>query len=160
MTFVTPQTAASDLEGILSHRPELLEKYRAFYIGFWRDGLVPRRVLELCRRRIAWIQDCTAELAISDAQVGLSPAEEDALRQGSFVDFDEAEQSALELAELLPHGVHFITDEMVERATGHFGKPGCVALLTALSFMDVNCRLKLVFGIPAESTDLSADAIA
>ena len=53
MPLIKPLQAASELEGVLRHRPELLEKYRVFYQSFWQDGLVPRRVLELCRRRVA-----------------------------------------------------------------------------------------------------------
>ena len=159
MSLIAAQAGPSELEGILSHRPELLEKYREFYLGFWKDGLVPRRVLEICRRRIAWIQGCEAELSITDAEVQLSDAQELALQQGRVDAFDAPEQAALALAELIPHGVHNITDDMVAAASSEFGHPGCVALLTALSFMDVNCRLKLVLDTPVRNAELSADLL-
>lgn len=154
MSLITPQPAASDLEGILKHRPELLEKYRSFYLSFWNDGLIPRRILELCRRRVAHIQGCDAELGLRDTQNPLTPAEEAALSRGDFEGFTAAEQAALALAELLPNGVHFVTDEHVQQASAELGHPACVALLTALSFMDVNCRLKIVLGADVTSGDL------
>ncbi len=159
MSLITPQPAASELEGILKHRPELLEKYRTFYLSFWHDGLVPRRVLELCRRRVAHIQGCEAELALSDPQTRLSPAEETALAQGDFASFSAAEQSALVLAESMPNGVHYISDEEVKRAARELGEPACVALLTALSFMDVNCRLKIVLGADVAPGSLHDDIL-
>ena len=155
MTLVTALNADSKLEGVLRHRPELLEKYRTFYQSFWEDGLVPRRILELCRRRIAYIQGCAAELAVTDPQTILSEADEQALAQGELDVFETADRAALALAELMPNGVHLITDAQVEAASQALGHAGCVALLTALSFIDVNCRLKCVLeidGTPGEIT--------
>ena len=160
MSLIKPLAAASELEGVLGHRPELLQKYRTFYQSFWQDGLVPRRVLELCRRRIAHIQGCAAELAILDPQTPLTDDEERALARGEFTPFSASEQAALALAELIPNGVHFITDEQVRRAAAELGDAGCVALLTALSFMDVNCRLKLVLDTTVAAGELDDEYIA
>jgi len=159
MSLITPLPAASELEGILKHRPELLEKYRAFYLSFWNDGLIPRRILELCRRRIAHIQACSAELALKDPQTPLDAAEEEALAQGAFDRFTDAERAALDLAELMPNGVHFITDEQVHAAASALGHPVTVALLTALSFMDVNCRFKTVLGTAVAAGDLHGEIL-
>ena len=158
LTEILP--AASALEGVLAHRPELLTKYRTFVQSFWRDNLVPRRVLELCRLRIAYIHDCQAELAVRDAEVALTDAEIAALRTGEFDSFDASERAALTLAEHIPFAVHSIEDAWVTAADEHFGHPGCVALLTALSFFDVACRMKLVFGLPSENQSLPSEHLA
>ena len=160
MPLIKPLQAASELEGVLRHRPELLEKYRVFYQSFWQDGLVPRRVLELCRRRVAHIQGCAAELAIVDPQVPLSEDEEQALGRGELAQFDAAEQAALAVAELMPNGVHFVSDEQVQQVAAELGPAGCVALLTALSFIDVNCRLKLVLDTAVAASAVDAGYIA
>ncbi len=147
MSLIPPLPAASDLEGMLAHRPQLLHKYRAFYLGLWEQEWVPRRVLELCRRRIAAIHDCSAELALHDPAVELSAPEQAALVRGDFSRFSPAEQVALALSERIPHNVHGIADEQVRHAARLWGNPGCVTLLAALAFMDVNCRFKQVLGV-------------
>ena len=157
MSIVDSLPGASAMEGLLNHRPQLSAQYRVFYESFWRDGLVPRRVLALTRLRIAYIHSCVAELQIVDAQASVSANEHDQLSRGHIAGFSESEQSALKLAEQMPHSVQQITDDQVQAAAQHFGHPGCVALLTALAFFDVNCRLKLVYEIPALESETSPE---
>jgi len=149
MTWISATDAATPLEGVLGQRPELLARYRDFYASLWSEGLVPRRILELCRLRIAAIHDCEAEWRLRDAAVALSDAEQQALRRGDFAGFDAVEQAALALAEQTPFAHHGITDEQVAAVTAALEPKGTVTLLTALSFFDVTCRWKLVFGLPA-----------
>lgn len=155
MPTIDALDAPSQLEGILAHRPELLAKYRTFYQSFWNDALVPRRTLELCRRRIAYIHDCAAELAVTDADVSLTEAEELALAHAQFDAFAPPEQAALVLAEFMPFSVHQISDSMVSAVAEVLGESGCVSLLTALSFFDVNCRMKLALDIEPQAAALT-----
>jgi hypothetical protein len=157
--LVEPKPAVTGMEGLLGHRPELLSKFRTFYQSFWQDGLVPRRTLELCRRRIAHIHGCEAELAITDPEALLIDAEESALLSGDVSLFTPAEQVALGIAEFMPHGVHLIADAMVADADAQLGHGGCVALLTALAFFDVSCRIKLVMEVPERAGEIAADAL-
>ena len=159
MSLVEELAAATPLEGLLGHRPELLAKYRSFVQSFWQDGLLPRRTLEVCRLRIAYIHDCEAELHVADGQVTLSASQRSDLAIGDFTNFVEAECAALELAELIPFNVHMIDDHMIARVDSILGHPGCVALLTALSFFDVNCRLKSVLQVPVQEQTLSATTL-
>jgi len=128
---------------LLASRPRLAELYGNFYRSLW-NGAVDRRVLELCRLRIAAIHDCAAERDIRDAAVSLSAAERTALDSGDPAPFDAASRAALALAERMPFDHHGITDQEVATAERHFGADGTVTLLTALAFFDVTCRLKLV----------------
>ncbi len=153
MSWLSRAPANTALEAALAHRPVLLERYRSFYGSFWEDGLVPRRILELCRLRIAAIHDCAAEWQIRDREVGLTASELADLRQGVFDGFG-AEGGALALAEQIPFAHHQISDAMVAAVKASLGEPGCVSLLTALAFFDVSCRLRLTLAVTAESAVL------
>lgn len=154
MTWLSPTDAATAFESALGHRPELLERYKALYGTFWEDSLVPRRVLELCRLRIAAIHDCEAEWCVRDAQVQLDEAEQGRLRRGSGDDFGPEERAALALAEQIPFSHHEITDDQVEAVRGWLGNAGAVSLLAALAFFDVSCRLRLLLEVPAQPAEL------
>jgi len=156
MGWIAALDAPTRFEAVLQQRPELLTRFRAFYATLWSDGALPARVLELCRLRIAAIHACEAEWMIRDARVELEPATLASLRTGRFEGCAAEEQVALAVAEQLPYAHHAITDADVERLNEAFGAPGAVALLTALAFFDVICRLKIVFEIEPEPVVLTA----
>jgi hypothetical protein len=156
MSWIAPAPGGSPLEHVLGHNPELLARYRAFYQALWRDGPVPRRVLALCRLRIAAIHGCEAEWQVRDAGAGIAETELDALARGDFSAFVEAERAALGVAEQMPYGHHQIGDAEVAALERLLGTPAAVTLLTALAFFDVACRLKLVLGV--EPVRLETDA--
>jgi hypothetical protein len=156
MTWIAELDAPTPFESVLRHRPELLTRFRAFYATLWSADLVPRRVLELCRLRIAAVHDCEPEWVIRDAGVALDERALDELRAGRFGGFAAAEQAALAVAEQMPYGHHQVTDEEVARLEGAFGAQGTVALLTALAFFDVVCRLKLVLDVAPQPAALNA----
>ncbi|MEM7018758.1 MAG: hypothetical protein AAF512_15635 [Pseudomonadota bacterium] len=152
MTWIKGVAGVTELESLIGNHSAILERYRAFYLGLWRDELVPRRVLELCRLRIAFIHNAAAEVSLKDPEAHVSEDEIEALRLGHFGQFTNEEQYALQLAEQMPHAHHQITDEEVQHVSAAFGNNGCVGLLTALAFFDVTCRLKLVWDIsPTEN---------
>jgi hypothetical protein len=66
--------------------------------------------------------------------------------------FSREEQAALQVAELMPYQHHSVEDDDVERLRELFGNTGCVTLLTALAFYDVNVRLSLSY--PAGGSDV------
>jgi alkylhydroperoxidase family enzyme len=156
MTWLSELEAPTRFEAVLQHRPALLTRFRAFYRTFWSDGLVPRRVLELCRLRIAAIHDCESEWVVRDPAVALDADALAALRAGRFGGFSGDEQAALAVAEQVPYAHHHVTDADVERLTGAYGAAGAVALLTALAFFDVVARLKLVLDVQPESARLDS----
>ena len=159
MTWIKNVPGATELESILGNHPAILEHYRAFYLGIWRDEQVPRRILELCRLRIALIHDAAAEMSLKDAEVSISKQEFEALQAGHFETFSDTEQIALQLAEQMPYAHHQITDAQVQNASEAFGNGACVTLLTALAFFDVTCRLKLVWEIPASDSSLNLETL-
>ncbi|MFP6815142.1 MAG: carboxymuconolactone decarboxylase family protein [Pseudomonadales bacterium] len=155
MGWITQTAAGTPLEAVLGQRPELLERYRAFFETFWKDGLIQPRTLELCRLRIAAIHECAQEWSIKDAQVGLSDVELSALKMGDFSLFSPSEQVALDIAERIPYQHHEITDEQMNLADRELTTAGAVSLLTACAFFDVNCRLRIVLDVEEQSAELT-----
>lgn len=149
MTWLSNEAERRTLDDLLALRPELQARYRAFYTSIWENGLVPRRVLELCRLRIAAIHDCESEWAERDPEVQLDDTELATLRRGELGPFDDAERAALVVAERIPFQHHELTDAEVANLKKHLGDAGCVSHLNALVLFDVNCRLKLTFGLGA-----------
>lgn len=155
MAWLSSVAATTDFESVLGLRPELLTRYRAFYAGLWDAAGVPRRTLELCRLRIAAIHDCAQEWQLRDTQAPMSDAELDSLQRDEVAIFSAREQAALQIAALMPYQHHSITDAQVARLQPDLTPAGVVALLTALAFFDVSCRLKLTLEIAAHPGALS-----
>ena len=136
---------------LLAKQAVLADDLGAFYESLWDEELVPHRLLEICRLRIARIHDCAPEWARRDNTAALTSDESDALHRGLPTPFDDAEQSALVVAEKLPYDVHGVTDEDVARLSGHLGNAGAVKLLTAIALFDATCRMKNVLGVDVVS---------
>jgi alkylhydroperoxidase family enzyme len=156
MSWIAPAPGGSPLEHVLGHRPELLTGYRAFYQALWQDGPVPRRILALCRLRIAAIHGCEAEWQVRDPDAGIGDSELEALARGDFSAFVDTERAALAVAEQMPFAHHQIGDAEVAALERLLGAPAAVTLLTALAFFDVACRLKLVLDIEPARVDTDA----
>ena len=156
MSWVAPADADSGLDAALRLRPELAERYRAFYASLWESGVVSRRILELCHLRVAAVHGCESEWQIRDSAVPLGARELEALRTGDVTVFAAAEQAALGLAEQLPHAHHQMSDAQVAAAKDALGDAGCVALLTALALFDAGCRWRLVLDVPARAVQLES----
>lgn len=137
------------LDSMFQHRPELAKKYRTFLNSLSQSDLLPPRLLALCGRRIAHIHGCAAKVGGAGPEAGFSAEDEAALLAGDFSGFSVSEQAALEVAELISFAHHQISDAQVSLLNEQLGHAGCVALLTAVSFIDVNCRLGLVYGLEA-----------
>ena len=154
MSWLSSVAAPTAFEAVLGHRPELLARYRAFYTTLFDPTRVPRRVLELCRLRIAAIHGCAAEWGIRDALVPIAETELVDLARGDVARFDAVERAALEIAERLPYQQHAIDDAQVAAVHAALGPAGAVALLTAIAFFDATCRLKLVLGVDSGAAAL------
>jgi alkylhydroperoxidase family enzyme len=140
---------AARLEPLFASRPELWTRFQTFHDSLWTSGHISRRVLELCRLRMAAIHDCAGEWNFRTSDVFLSEPETAALRCGDFSAFDHCERAALELTEKLPFQHHDITDMEVKAVEDGYGSAATVALLTAIAFFDVRCRWQRVLIPPA-----------
>ncbi len=138
---------ATPFESALGLQPKLLEKYRHFMAQLWQNDTLTHRTLDLCRLQIATIHGCRAELAWRTPAGGVTDAELQALTEQNLRAFTPQEQLALAVAELVPQQHHSVSDEQVHQLQLAFGDAGCVALLTACAFFDVNCRLQLSLAV-------------
>lgn len=109
-------------EDALALQPVLREKFRAFLSSVGGTGSVPGSIMVLCRARIAFIHGLVNEDVTAST---------------------DEEAVALAVADRMPHQHHQMEDDEVEAVRQYFGEAGCVALLTALAFFDVSCRLDL-----------------
>jgi hypothetical protein len=140
----------ADLEalvGVLRLDPTLETRFRAFYESLCAADAVPARILDLCRYRIAAIHGLSDVLLGTEQTRSLDPSTLAALRSGNVDTLDEQARIALALAEKIPYGQHDVGDQEVADARLAFGERGAVALLTALAFADVFCRLQIVLQV-------------
>lgn len=140
--------AGASLHSLLAHRPELRQKYLAFVQSFYQSDVLPRRVLELMRVKIAQVHGLAIRQQDLDPLADIDDADIDALSADQMELFTPSERDALSVADLIPMQPHGLTDELVGRVAASFSAKGCVMLLVAASFFDVNMRLSMVFGQP------------
>jgi alkylhydroperoxidase family enzyme len=162
MSWLPPADASlPPYEAWLAHRPELQALYKRFYGALWDEQLLPPRLLELCRLRVAMMHECDAELAVTDPAAGVSEDDREALGHWWRDDrFTPAERAALVIADKMPYSHHDITDDEYAAVREHLGEPGTVALTVALALFDANCRLRLTFEVPASPEPSAAPSAA
>lgn len=149
------------LERVLGLRPELLTLYRAFYGHLWDDLLLPPKLLEICRLRIAALNGCDAESAIRHRDAGVSADQIAALaRWRTESMFTPLERAALAIAEKMPWQPRAITDDEVAALRTWLGDAEVVAFMLALTLFDLQCRLRLVLAVAPEPAEAAAPASA
>ncbi|MEM1230597.1 MAG: hypothetical protein AAGI15_08680 [Pseudomonadota bacterium] len=131
--------------------PDLAQGYEVFLSSLKGVEGVPLRLLELGRVRIALIHDCQPQLDVAHALAPLTPADRAALERIELSAFDAAEQATLAIAEKIPLAHHDITDAEVEALKAPLGERPAMAVIVALSFFDVQCRLSQTLRAPEPS---------
>ena len=112
---------------------KLLEKYKNFLDSTIGGNQIPTDILEACNSRIREIHG----FKVADNKVGEQlPSTEKPLKL-----------AALKLAEKIVSSVHDIQDNELDPLKKNLGEAGCVQLITALAFFDVECRLELASGV-------------
>jgi alkylhydroperoxidase family enzyme len=150
---------AGGLERVLGLRPDLLEHYRAFYGALWDEAVLPSRLLELCRLRIAGLNRCEAESAIRHAGSGVTIAERTSLGSREVPSsLTDLERHVLDVASKVPFEIHGLEDDEVALLRDELGDDGLVALMIALPLFDMNCRLRLVLEIDPDAREVERPA--
>lgn len=150
--FAGGDVHASD--GVWAHRPDLLVPYRAFLKVLAERSLLPPRLVELVRLRIAFHNQCRScmarrtQAAVSDglteALVCQLAAPEDA------PDLDARERAALHYADLMATRHLEIADATFDLLREHFSEAQIIEL-------GVHCAIFVGFGRLSMSWDLVDD---
>ena len=112
---------------------KLFDKYKKFIDSTIESHDIPVGILEACNSRIRQIHGFEA---VNDSiNTALS------LTENSLV------PAALAVAEKIVFSVHDIEDSDLDALKKALGEAGCVQLITALAFFDVECRLELASGV-------------
>ena len=150
---------AGGLERVLGLRPDLLERYRAFYGALWDEGVLPARLLELCRLRIAGLDRCEAESAIAHGDSGVTIEERASLARREIPDsVTNLERRVLDVASKVPFEIHSVEDDEIAALRDPLGDDGLVALMVALPLFDVSCRLRLVLEVEPQACEVERPA--
>ena len=112
---------------------KLFDKYKKFIDSTIEGHDIPVGILEACNSRIRQIHGF--EVANNSINVGLSLTE------------NSLKAAALAVAEKIVFSVHDIQDSDLDPLRKALGEAGCVQLITALAFFDVECRLELASGV-------------
>tara|TARA_A100001011_G_scaffold220886_1_gene228820 strand:+ start:92 stop:490 length:399 start_codon:yes stop_codon:yes gene_type:complete len=111
---------------------KLFDKYKNFIDSTIDGHQIPADILEACNSRIREIHG----FEVADNKAGEHlPLTEKPLKL-----------AALKVAEKIVFRVHDIQDNELDPLKKNLGEAGCVQLITALAFFDVECRLELASG--------------
>lgn len=150
---------ADGFERVLGLCPDLMERYRGFYGAIWDEGVLPARLLELCRLRIAGQNRCEAESLIAHSESGLTIAERSSLARGDIpMSVSDLERRVLDVASKVPFEIHGVEDDEIEALRRELGDDGLVALMVTLPLFDASCRLRLVLEVAPEAREVDRPA--
>ncbi len=115
-----------------AHRPELATAYVAFMAELRRPGLLPRRLVELVRLRVAFHNQCRSCMAVRYADGAAEGVDEGLVCQlaspDEAPDLSGAERSALRFADLMATDHLSIDDATIADLREHFGEAEVVEL--------------------------------
>jgi alkylhydroperoxidase family enzyme len=127
---------------VWAHRPEAAASWLATLEAMHLRGVLPGRLKELVRLRIASITNCKAcQLARKDDSVG---QEDLACLFSSLARFTPAEQAALRYAELFAADYTAVDDALFELLKRHFAIPEIVELNMFCALMLAGGRMTYV----------------
>ena len=117
---------------IYAQRPELALKFLEFGAALREHRLLPDRLLELVRLRVAYWNQCRSCMAVRYEE-GVEDGVTEALvcsleRPYEAPDLSEAERAAIRYADLMATNHLAITDETFDDLRGHFDEPEIVEL--------------------------------
>ena len=117
---------------IYAQRPELAVKFLEFGAALRENRLLPDRLIELVRLRIAFWNQCRSCMAVRYAE-GLDDGITEALvcsleRPSEAPDLSDAERAAIAYGDLMATDHLAITDETFDGLREHFSEPEIVEL--------------------------------
>src|SRR5580658_6423553 len=138
-----PEGDGGDAVQLWSLRPEMGAAVNRLVDAAYNKSILPVRVREAARMRVAQLNDCTVCLAFRADSVraqGLQEGFYEAVRSGGDSSFSEQERLAVEFAERFALDHASIDDAFVQRLRGVFSDPEvfdltvCVSAFLGLGF--------------------------
>jgi len=141
---------------IYAQRPELAVKYLDFGRALREERLLPDRLLELVRLRVAYWNQCRSCMAIRYEEAlddGITEALVCSLeRPHEAPDLSDAERAAIAFGDLMATDHLAITDETFERLREHFDEPEivelCMNVALFVGFGRLGAALHMVDDLP------------
>lgn len=121
-----------------AHRPSHAKAIVGLHAALWTDRLLPDRLLELVRLRIAFFNQCRSCMAIRYPGAIEDGLTEDLVcsleKPSEAAELSDAEQSAIHYGELLATDHLAIDDEVYDELRQHFSEEQIVELGTYCAF--------------------------
>jgi AhpD family alkylhydroperoxidase len=146
---------------IYAQRPELAVKYLEFGRALREDRLLPDRLVELVRLRVAFWNQCRSCMAIRYEE-----ALDDGITEGLVCslerpeeapDLSEAERAAIAFGDLMATDHLAITDETFDELRRHFSEPEivelCMNVALFVGFGRLGAALHMVDDLPGHFQD-------
>ena len=168
ISYVDPQTANPEVQQlyehrlggkpgnvhkIMAHQPKALTAFLAFYASVGRS--LDRRLYELVYTRVSMLNQCHYCLQhhlASSKRVGVTPDDWQALKNGDFTRFTDAERDALKFAEKLTKTSWLIDPSDIERLKRHLSEAQIVDLDLLVGLANLTNRFTDPLGAELETT--------
>ena len=141
---------------IYAQRPPLAAKFLEFGKTLREERLLPDRLIELVRLRVAFWNQCRSCMAVRYEE-GITDGLTEELvcsleRPHEADDLTEAERAAIAFADLMATNHHAITDETFDRLREHFSDPEivelCMNVALFVGFGRMGAALHMVDDLP------------
>lgn len=152
--------------GIMAWRPELMEAFFGFYATLWTDGVLPMRIKDLARMKIARTVGCricqNTRFKVAEGHT----VEDDylAIDDIDSGDYTDAERAALRYVEAFCVGAENITDAMVTDLREHFSDEQIVELSILVAIVSGFASINVALNVAPDDEELQvfdfADPVA
>jgi hypothetical protein len=141
-------TTSEVIASVLVDRPDVVryldEADEAAWSSEWSTS--HRRLLELCRLRVAMLLDCPSELTTRTAGSSVDEATiADLPRWPTSARFDDVDRACLALCEQFVIDVASLPDDIAAQVSRHLGNDGLVNFVSALLVIEQRQRLRLAW---------------
>ena len=142
--------------GVMAWRPELMEGFFAFYAQLWTQGVLPMRVKDLARMKIARTVGCricqNTRFKVAEGHTTEGDYEDiDHVGDGSYT---PAERAALTYVETFCVNAQMVTDDMVARLREHFSEAEIVELSVLTGVVSGFAKINVALNIAPDSEAL------
>jgi uncharacterized peroxidase-related enzyme len=140
-----------NVQKAVAQRPEVLKNFLPFYASVGRS--LDRKLYEQIYIRVSWLNGCNYCLQhhlAASKRVGLSQEDWNALSQGNYSSFGEANRAALSYAEKLTRASKAVSDADIAALKKHFSDEQIVDIHLLVGLVNLTNRLTDPLGLEVE----------